>query len=320
MRAKALFFAVYLGCSATVHAPTTPARDVQDVIDADVPKLGDAGVGNFDASGLDGSTTTADAASAAGDSGPNATIRIATLNLQNFGPTKAARPETLQAFAAVIRHFDLVAVQEIQDATGEAPRKLLAALNEGTSDAFAILLSDNSGREPSDKNFHERYAFYFRVDVVSVASAPLLYDDSASDIFNREPFVGHFRAGTFDFALIAVHTSPDFALDEIAALDTVMRWAGVAVDPDVIALGDYNASCNYATPDELDTLALRRAPYTWLVPDDADTNVNATSACAYDRIVVTPAVASTFTGRWGVEMPRPWFSDHWPVWAEFTIR
>jgi len=316
VRVQTLLLALCLGCSATVHAPTTPAPDAQDVVDTDLA-LDDAGVPSLDATFLDGSTS-ADA-STPREAGSGATIRIATLNLQNFGPTKASRPETLEAFAEVVRHFDVVAVQEIQDATGEAPRKLLAELNEGRGEEFAMLLSENSGREPSDKNFHERYAFYFRIGIVSSTRAPLLYDDSASDLFNREPFVGHFRTGDFDFALITVHTSPDFALDEIAALHSVMVWAASAVDPDVIVLGDYNASCSYTSADELDALALRQAPYRWLVPDEADTNVNESSACAYDRIVVTPGAASAFTGRWGIDMPSPWFSDHWPVWAEFSV-
>jgi endonuclease/exonuclease/phosphatase family metal-dependent hydrolase len=315
VRVEILLLTLAVSCSATVHAPTTPERDAQDVPDADAT-LADAGLdhGLLDAN----ITATFDAGDVQTDAGAQATFRIATLNLQNFGPTKAARSETLEAFAEVVRQFDIVAVQEIQDATGEAPRKLLAALNVGSAEEFAMLLSENSGREPSDKSFHERYAFYFRTDIISSASAPVLYDDTPSDFFNREPFVGHFRTGDFDFALVTVHTSPDFALDEIAALDNVMRWAASAVDPDVIVLGDYNASCSYASPDELDALALRQAPYRWLVPDDADTNVNEASVCAYDRIVVTPGAASAFTGRWGIDRPSPWFSDHWPVWTEFS--
>jgi endonuclease/exonuclease/phosphatase family metal-dependent hydrolase len=239
------------------------------------------------------------------------------LNLQNFGPTKASRPGTLRAFADAIRRYDLVAVQEVQDISGEAPRALLAAI-QASEPAFDMLLSDNSCREPEDRIFRERYAFYFRTNVVQPIGAPVLFDDSAADLFNREPFLGKFRAGSFDFVLLTIHTSPDQALDEIASLDHAMRWAAATLDPDVIAVGDYNASCDYASTDELDALAVRAAPYTWIVTDEADTNVSATTACAYDRIVVSASVGVHFTGRWGIEHPTPWFSDHWPVSAEFA--
>ena len=83
------------------------------------------------------------------------------------------------------------------------------------------------------------------------------------------------------------------------ALRDVFDWAKLAYpkESNFIALGDYNAACSYATPAQLDALSIRRSDYFWIVPDDSDSNVSPTSACAYDRIVVTAATKRSFTGR-----------------------
>lgn len=250
------------------------------------------------------------------DGGAATTIRIATFNLENFGPTKAGRAEDVAIYVAAIRRYDVVAVQEIQNKTGAAARALLAAVNNVDGPTYEMLLSDNAGREPDDQTSQERYAYFFNTQTVASLGPGELFDDSAHDSFQREPFLGRFRAGSMDFTLAQVHTRPQSALEEMGALDSVIAWARNAYgDQEVIALGDFNASCDYASTEELDRLALRGPGYQWIVPDDADTNVSA-RACAYDRIVATTAAGVRFTGAWGVDTATGTVSDHYPVWAE----
>ncbi|MCA9620497.1 MAG: hypothetical protein KC731_15855, partial [Myxococcales bacterium] len=107
---------------------------------------------------------------------------------------------------------------------------------------------------------------------------------------------------------------------------------------DFIALGDYNASCSYASPAQLDEPADDEQDMdghsAWNEGDEGsgrdadggdhpegeaeDTNL-AASVCAYDRIVSTDAANGDYTGRWGVDraFSDTAVSDHWPVWAEF---
>jgi endonuclease/exonuclease/phosphatase family metal-dependent hydrolase len=107
---------------------------------------------------------------------------------------------------------------------------------------------------------------------------------------------------------------------EIGALEHVFGWARQRYrgEDDFIALGDFNAGCDYASPDALDALAISRPGHKWIVPHDADTNL-AASRCAYDRIVITEAAVADWTGRWGVDraFEEKKVSDHWPVWASF---
>src|SRR5690242_9553368 len=58
------------------------------------------------------------------------TIKIATFNIQIFGKTKASKSAIMAQLVTIIRKYDVVAVQEIKDASGNAPKALLDAVND----------------------------------------------------------------------------------------------------------------------------------------------------------------------------------------------
>lgn len=256
----------------------------------------------------------------AGD-GNTPTIRIATFNIQNFGPTKLGRPEVMAELVEIVRGYPFVAVQEISDVNQKVPFGFLDMINaEGAT--YEMLLGPRSGREADDKTYQEQYAFYYDAAVISAQSEGQLYDDSANDFFVREPYVARFEVldGGFTFVAITVHTQPDGAVAEIGRLEDVVDWAKDEFpdEDDFIVLGDLNAGCSYASPNELDALGLRSSDYVWIVPDDADTNL-AMSMCPYDRIIVTAATGTNYASAWAVDasFTNTMLSDHWPVWAEF---
>lgn len=268
---------------------------------------------------------TIERAAAEGEGEGASTIKIATFNIKVFGKTKASKPEIMSQFAAIIRKYDVVAVQEIKDAAGTAPLLLLDAVNDGGDRTYSMLLSARSGVQPDDKSSQEQYAVLYDAAVLEALPGDRLFDDEGHDLFQREPYLAHLRAraGLFSFVLIGIHTRPESAIAEIGALHDVMEWARVIFpeEDDFIALGDYNAGCSYASPAQLDALELRGPSYFWIVPDDSDSNVSPNTACAYDRIVTTAATAGGFTGAWGVDrsFTDDAVSDHWPVWAEFRV-
>ncbi|SMF82103.1 deoxyribonuclease-1 [Tistlia consotensis] len=249
-------------------------------------------------------------------------LRIASFNIENLGPAKRDRPQVLAYLAQVIRKFDVVAVQEVSDVSGKAPAALLSAINAGGGH-YRMLLSERTGRQADDKASQEQYAFYLDDDRVEVVDAGAHFDDSADDLFQREPFTAVLALKGTDLrlAVTTIHTAPTRAVAEIGALAVVYRavlarYPGVASH---LILGDFNAGCTYATPAKLDALEIRRPPFHWIVPDAADTNLNPNKACAYDRIVADSALFPRFE-RWGIA---DWFtddgiSDHWPVWVEFA--
>lgn len=252
------------------------------------------------------------------------TMRIATFNIQNLGPTKAGKLEIMDQLAAIIRTYDVVAVQEVTDISGGAPQMLLDRIN-ATDPPYVMSLSPRTGVQPDDKTYQEQYAFYFNSSTIAALDEGWLVDDAAQDAFQREPFVQRFHAtaGNFTFVLVTVHTQPDAAVSETGALEDVVQVALTTYpgEDDVVVLGDFNVSCSYASPAELDALDLRSSFYTWIVPDDADTTLSDRTHCAYDRIVITQGALEDYTSQWGVHQAftDKAVSDHWPVWAEFFV-
>jgi endonuclease/exonuclease/phosphatase family metal-dependent hydrolase len=250
-------------------------------------------------------------------------LRLATFNIQVFGPTKAGKPEVMAALASIVRRYDLVAVQEIKDVSGQAPLSLLEACN-GEGEDYALALSERTGREPDDRHSQEQYGYYYRRARLSPVGEGVLYDDSEADHFQREPFLQRFRVVGTDrtFVMINVHTRPRAAVSEIAAMEPVFLWAKARFGEDsiFIGVGDFNAGCGYASEAELDALPIHGDAYDWVVPHSADTNL-ADSACPYDRIVVAAPEGTDLVESWGVDraFEDRAISDHWPVWANLRF-
>lgn len=255
---------------------------------------------------------------------PKDTIKIASFNIQVFGKTKASKPGVMIILAETISKFDIVAIQEIRDKAGTAIEKLVAEVDALGID-YAYVIGPRLGRTTAK----EQYAFFYRTDTVEFIDS-YTYDDSVGDVFHREPLAGHFKAkhGKFDFVLVTIHTDPDEALEEIQVLaDTITDAAARFNEPDVIALGDFNADCSYYD-ESLYTLHFPSDKYIWVIDNTADTTVGGTD-CSYDRIVITDTASEDYTQKYGVyrfdtvhglsEEHAKKVSDHYPVWAEFWV-
>jgi hypothetical protein len=73
------------------------------------------------------------------------TILVASFNIQAFGQSKVENPWVLERLAAVIRQFDVVAIQEVRSKdTGTLPR-LLQAINQ-TGVQYQYLIGPRLGR------------------------------------------------------------------------------------------------------------------------------------------------------------------------------
>jgi endonuclease/exonuclease/phosphatase family metal-dependent hydrolase len=250
-------------------------------------------------------------------------IKIASFNLEVFGPTKAGNAAVLGIMGEIIRQFDIVAVQEIRDASGTAVIALKSAINS-TGNHYDYEIGPRLGRTTSK----EQYAFFYNTATIEALAGAYTYDEGGTDTFEREPYVARFRvkSGNFDFALIDIHTKPEDATAEITYLPNVIsQTTAITGEPDVICLGDFNADGSYF--DEGSYLSIFPASiYDWLIPNTADTTV-ASSSNTYDRMVTLHSTDEDLTGSSGVfrydqvidmgsTLPGD-ISDHYPIWAEF---
>lgn len=253
----------------------------------------------------------------------NETITIASFNLQVFGITKAEKLDVIGLLAAIISEFDIAAIQGIRDNSGTAIETL-----EDAVDAFGNDYRYIFGTRPGRTRSKEQYAYFYRTETIQPIDS-YTFDD-VTDIFHREPFIAYLRtkSGNFDFILINIHTDPDEATEEIAALPEVILDAQKHLEePDSIVLGDFNADCSYFDESTYTSIFLP-GEYNWIISNDEDTTVKDT-VCTYDRIVTTPSTDEDYTGSSGVyrfdtvyeltqeEALR--VSDHYPVWVEFCI-
>jgi len=236
---------------------------------------------------------------------------IATWNVR-FLSNGSRDDAELAVIAGLMSQFDLIAVQELRDA--EVMPRLLAFLP-----GYDARISNKTGRGQ-----YERYAYVYRTSSVEPLGDAYLVADPA-DIFIREPFVAHFRAGNFDLTLITVHVlygdSVTARRAEISRLDDVMKAVDAAngAENDVILLGDFNVSS--ADP------AWEMAGVRPLVPAVCPTTIFESSS--YDNMWWASEATKEADGAWGIvafddfvfqgddKAASLAVSDHRPVWAGF---
>ena len=197
-------------------------------------------------------------------------LHLATWNIRILSDGSRDDSELAQ-IASILARYDFVAIQELRDTT--VLDRLMLHLP-----AWEYVASDPVGRGVT-----KRYAFVYRTDLVSAVAAPHFFPDQ-EDLFIREPYVGHFRSGEFDFSIISIHVlygnSVSDRRAEIALLDDVIRWVDEAngEESDVLLVGDFN---------------LDAADHGWemegwaaLVPPDTRTTIS--DRGSYDNIWYNP--------------------------------
>ena len=255
------------------------------------------------------------------------TIRIATWNIQVFGEAKLADPAAMQTIVAVLKNFDLIAIQEVRAQSQDILPQLIALLNADGQYQYDYCLGPRLGRT----NSKEQYAFVFDMASIEVDRPQLYTINDQDDLLHREPLVGWFRARlapekqaqAFTFSLVNIHTDPDEVDLELNVLDDVffaVRDDGRKED-DVILLGDVNVNEKHF--GELGKIS----GLTYVV---ANTPTNTRGDAQYDNLFFHSTATPEFTGRGGVldfmrafnlklEEEALKVSDHLPVWAEFSV-
>jgi endonuclease/exonuclease/phosphatase family metal-dependent hydrolase len=216
----------------------------------------------------------------------DAQLNVASFNIQVFGQAKMSKPHVVEVLVKILIQYDIVLIQEIRDASDTAIHQLLRDVNNaGAPDVWRIMLSERLGRTTSK----EQYAFFYKQRTVGVLNVHQWPD--VGDIFEREPYIVHFKAlnnAVGDFAFLGIHVKPDDAVVEIDKLydvyESVSRMWGL---PEMLLGGDFNAGCNYVKAADWPKIRLRTDHrFLWVIGDDANTTVNQNTNCAYDRLVL----------------------------------
>lgn len=269
-------------------------------------------------------------------------LRIATWNVRELG--KGARlEESLKMIAAIIGTFDVVSIVELRDDLRDFMR-ILRLLGPRWGAVFSDYVRDAGGNR-------ERVAFAFdreRVTFTGLASNAEGPRRRVGERYAREipwwrpPFLASFRAGRFDFILLAAHIrwgrTMAGRVGEIAALaDWILARTKEAYfgDRDILVVGDFNAGgASSAASRVLSARGFAAPPGL-----EGDVGSDLARGKRYDRFLCLPAHTMCFSGRAGVldfycgdhrgllpgrVMSKQKFacqiSDHLPLWAEARTR
>jgi len=107
-----------------------------------------------------------------GNQSSNETLRIGAFNIQVFGISKASKPEVIDVLADIIRTYDIIAIQEIRDASQTALPALVGLVNTDGSQ-YDYVVSERLGRTTSK----EQYAYIFNTQTIEVINTPHTYPE-----------------------------------------------------------------------------------------------------------------------------------------------
>ncbi|WP_157976873.1 endonuclease/exonuclease/phosphatase family protein [Taibaiella helva] len=164
----------------------------------------------------------------------DAALKIASWNLQHLGRHKP--DSTIRIMADCLKHFDLVALQEINTRDGaEGLAALVASLNR-TGQQWDYRISPPTTTEIPGES--ERYAFIWKKAKVVCLGRPFLAAAFAAQM-SREPFIAIFRAEGQVFSLVNFHALPKKKQPE-RELKYLKFFRDSLQLPPPVFLGDFN--------------------------------------------------------------------------------
>ncbi|MEZ6153774.1 MAG: hypothetical protein R3C09_27050 [Pirellulaceae bacterium] len=253
--------------------------------------------------------------------GDNRTVRIASFHLPALGPALLNKPHVVQMLIAILRQYDVVALQGIQSSRDDVLPMIIDKLNQ-SGRRYDYLIGPRVGRAAP----HHQFAYVFDTDKLETDRFALYSVDDPEDLMNCEPLVAWFRCkgvpqrDAFTFSLVNILIDPNFADAERSILpgliDAVVQDG--RNEDDWILLGDF-AGGN-AQLSMLDAASVRFAL------SDIPTDVAGTRML--DTLLFSARATTEFTGRAGAfDFLRKYnlsieraleVSPHMPVWAEFS--
>ena len=252
-------------------------------------------------------------------------LRLAAWNIRIMS-NKSRTDAELMAIARTLADYDFIAIVELRDeAVLKRTQKILLQMGK----AYDYQFSPAVGR-----GVKERCAFLYKKERVSVVRPGELYPDTADgkDDFIRDPYWATFRAGEFDFSVIAVHViwgdtvGPRKA--EVRALADVYRYVQEVngAEEDVLLVGDFNRNPNDAESYSR-IMAIPSMTRLFELPQKSHIR----DSSLYDNIYFQTDAVTEYLGRCGIDRfdetdfgnddkaANLAVSDHRPVWAVFSI-
>lgn len=275
------------------------------------------------------------------------TINVAVWNIREFGKVRRSLA-AIHYIAEILGHFDLIALVELRKNLEDLGR-VMPFLGSSWDIVYSDWIEDDGGNDERIAFLFDRRAVTFN-GLAAEIDAPRNKEASeylARHSFWRAPYMASFRAGNFDFIVIATHTRwGESVATRKAELQLLADWIDIRFknnfveDNDLIVMGDFNipklgdalfkalTSRGLLLPDCLRELR---------VGDRVIGGSNLGTDARYDQILHLPTLKDRFTNEGGAVdffisdarirelFPRKRYtrdefsfqiSDHFPVWAQ----
>ena len=250
-------------------------------------------------------------------------LKFASWNIRIMS-NKSRTDAELMKIARTLADYDFIAIVELRD---EAVLKRTQRILSQMGTAYDYQFSPAVGR-----GVKERCAFLYKKERVSVIRPGELYPDTADgkDDFMRDPYWATFRAGEFDFSVIAVHVIWGERVAqrkaEVKALADVYKYVQAAngAEEDVLLVGDFNRN-----PTDADAYSriMAISSMTRLFQFPQKSHIKDSSL--YDNIFFQKDAVKEYLNRSGIDKfdetdfgnndkaASLAVSDHRPIWAVF---
>lgn len=250
-------------------------------------------------------------------------LKLAAWNIRIMSD-KSRTDAELKAIARTLADYNFIAIVELRDEVVlQRTQRILSEMGK----TYQYQLSPAVG-----SGVKERYAFLYESELVSVVTRGELYPDAADGKgdFIRDPYWATFRAGAFDFSVIAVHViwgdTVRLRKAEVKALADVYRYVQKAngAEDDVLLVGDFNRN-----PNDAESYSRIMAIPSMIRLFELPQKSHIRDSSLYDNIFFQTDYVTEYLGSSGIDRfdetdfgnddkaANLAVSDHRPVWAVF---
>lgn len=243
-------------------------------------------------------------------------IKIASWNIANLSKSKT--DSELKTISSIIKRYDVVAVQEVND------KNVLERIKTLIPDFEYIVTESKVGIG----GYAEYYAFFYKKEIIKVVGSPYVWNDD-KDYFVREPFIASFKSGNFTWTMANIHIlygdNEAERRKEINKIDDVIKdlLSNNPSEKDIIFVGDFNFPSNDIGWEMSDI------DYKYLIDSSLKTTIKDVSS--YDNIWYNSISTIEFKGLYEVykfdeelyqsnyDLAKNEISDHRPISGIFII-
>jgi endonuclease/exonuclease/phosphatase family metal-dependent hydrolase len=177
------------------------------------------------------------------------TLNIATWNIREFG-RRRRKDASIHYIAEILGQFDLIAVVELRDNLEDLERTL-RILGPYWKAVFSDPIPDPAGNSERLGFIYDKRACTF-TGLAAEANAPRKKNPKTNEYESaiqwwRSPYIGSFRAGSFDFIVLSAHIRwGDSDKGRIPELRVLADWVDARArekfveDKDILVMGDFN--------------------------------------------------------------------------------